>query len=86
MKRGEPVIKLPPPTVYPHATDNVRLRPKLKKPDRELSAEEVAVNPQLAPKPLRRMMGFREWCEKVYDPQRNGSNQSSTTRGVDVKS
>ena len=67
MKRGEPVIKLPPPTVYPNAIDNVKLRPKLKKPDRELSAEEVAANPQLAPKP-KRMMGFREWCEKVYKP------------------
>ena len=86
MKRGEPVIKLPPPTVYPHAIDNVKLRPKLKKPDRELSAEEVAADFQLAPRPLKRMMGFREWCEKVYDPQRNGSNQSSTARGVDVKS
>lgn len=85
MKRGEPVIKLPPPTVYSNAIDNVKLRPKLKKPDRELSAEEVAVNPQLSPK-HKRMMGFREWCEKVYDPQRNGSNQSSTTREVDLKS
>lgn len=86
MKRGEPVIKLPPPTVYSNAIDNVKLRPKLKKPDRELSAEEVAASPQHAPQPLRRMMGFREWCEKVYEPQRNASNQPSTTRKVDLKS
>ena len=80
MKRGEPVIKLPPPTVYPNAIDNVRLRPKLKKPDKELSAEEVAANPQLAPKPLKRMMGFREWCEKVHDSPRSSNTRQETVR------
>jgi hypothetical protein len=64
MKRGEPLIKLPPPTVYPNAIDNVKLRPKLKKPDRDVIGEDAAEVALLNPK---RMMGFREWCEKVWD-------------------
>jgi hypothetical protein len=67
MKSGEPPIKPPPPTVYPNTVDNVKLRPKLKKSDRELSAEqpyEATQEDILTPK---RMMGFRECCEKVYD-------------------
>ena len=67
MKRGEPVIKLPPPTVYPNTVDNVKLRPKLKKPDREIAAEEATADVVSRPKPLKRMMGFREWLERVYD-------------------
>jgi hypothetical protein len=64
MKRGEPLIKLPTLTVYPNAIDNVKLRPKLKKSDRVVIGEDAAEVALLNPK---RMMGFREWCEKVWD-------------------
>ncbi len=64
MKRVEALIKLPPPTLYPNAIDNVKLRPKLKKSDRDVIGEDAAEVALLNPK---RMMGFREWCEKVYD-------------------
>ena len=66
MKRVEALIKLPPPTLYPNAIDNVKLRPKLKKSDRDVIGEDAAEVALLNPK---RMMGFREWCEKVSTPE-----------------
>jgi hypothetical protein len=56
-----------------NTVDNVKLRPKLKEPDREVAVDE-------APKPLKRMMGFREWCEKVYEPSKAASTRLETDR------
>ncbi len=67
MKRRIPSLRVEPPTVYSNAIDNVNLKPKLKKPDIELTAESAPQEQTPELKLLRRMMGFREWCEKVYD-------------------
>ena len=67
MKLRIPSLRVEPPTVYSNAIDNVNLKPKLKKPDIKLAAESAPQEQTPEVKPLKRMMGFREWCEKVWD-------------------
>ena len=66
---------------------NIKLNPKLKKPSKDaVPSDENSASTTNDSTFKKQIMGFREWCEKVYDPQRNGSNQPSTTRKVDLKS
>ena len=67
-------------------TAQVNLKPKLKRPDKDAEPANVPHRPQDDPKFAKQIMGFREWCEKVWDPKQKVRDQSSTTREMDLKS
>lgn len=47
---------------------NIKLNPKLKKPSKDaLPPDELPVLTTNDPAFKKQIMGFREWCEKVYD-------------------
>jgi hypothetical protein len=50
-------------------SSTVTIRPSLKKPEPEKKFPVEGVTYQLheMPIPPKRMMGFKEWCEKVWD-------------------
>jgi len=47
--------------------DTIKLRPKLKQPDKDGVPADIPLQAQHDPKFAKQIMGFREWCEKVYD-------------------
>ena len=57
------------PTVSPRRVprSTVTIRPKLKKVDPSFPVEGVTYQLHEKPIPPKRMMGFKEWCEKVWD-------------------
>jgi len=68
------------------STAQVNLKPKLKRPDKDAEPANVPHQTQDDPKFAKQIMGFREWCEKVWDPKQKVRDQSSTTREMDLKS
>ena len=47
---------------------NIKLNPKLKKPSKDaLPPDELSASTTNDPTFKKQLMGFREWCEKVYD-------------------
>lgn len=62
----------PPPSPSPQALvrralDNIKQRPKLNYPDKDGIPADVPLQAQHDPKFAKQIMGFREWCEKVWD-------------------
>ena len=49
------------------STAQVNLKPKLKRPDKDAEPADVPHRPQDDPKFAKQIMGFKEWCEKVWD-------------------
>ncbi len=71
MKPLYPRIRFSPLTAARRSlSSTVNLRPKLKKPEPEKKFPVEGVtylfNDEAQPK-RKRLMGFREWCEKVWD-------------------
>lgn len=47
---------------------NIKLNPKLKKPSKDaLPPDELSASTTNDPEFKKQIMGFREWCEKVWD-------------------
>ena len=47
---------------------NIKLNPKLKKPSKDaVPPDELSASITNDPTFKKQMMGFREWCEKVWD-------------------
>ena len=47
---------------------NIKLNPKLKTPSKDaLPPDELSASTTNDPTFKKQLMGFREWCEKVYD-------------------
>jgi hypothetical protein len=54
----------------------IKLRPKLKDPSQDaLPPDERAVTPTNDPAFKKQIMGFKEWCEKVYEPAHRRSGR-----------
>jgi len=49
------------------STAQVNLKPKLKRPDKDAEPADVPHQAQDDPKFAKQIMGFKEWCEKVWD-------------------
>ena len=65
---------------------NIKLNPKLKKPSKDaVPPDEHSASVTNDPTFKKQLMGFREWCEKVWDPNQKVSDQSSTTCEMDLK-
>ena len=59
-KNAEDGVKCP--------VETIQLRPKLKRPSKDaLPRDELSTVPTNDPAFTKQIMGFREWCEKVYD-------------------
>jgi hypothetical protein len=48
-------------------SNTVIIRPKLKKVDPSIPVEGVTYQLHEKPIPPKRMIGFKEWCEQVWD-------------------
>ena len=60
---------------------NIKLNPKLKKPSKDaLPPDELPVSTTNDPAFKKQIMGFREWCEKVYEPSRSSSTRPGNVR------
>ena len=62
------------------AFNNIELRPKLKHPDKDGVPADIPLQAQHDPKFAKQIMGFREWCEKVYQPSRPANTRQETDR------
>ena len=77
-----PITPLPSPSpqdLFRRAFSRIKLRPKLKKTDPHITPENAISQISEAPLLKRRQMGFKEWCEKVYEP----SCAASTRQEID---
>ena len=55
---------------------NIKLNPKLKKPSKDaLPPDELSASVTNDPAFKKQIMGFREWCEKVWDKQHPSPRQ-----------
>ena len=53
---------------FKRSLEHIKLRPKLKAPSKHaLPPDEALVAPTEDPTFKKQIMGFREWCENVYD-------------------
>lgn len=60
---------------------NIKLNPKLKKPSKDaLPPDELSTSTTNDPTFKKQIMGFREWCEKVYEPSRSSNNHPGNAR------
>jgi hypothetical protein len=85
MKPIYPRIRFSPliPAARRSLSNTVNVRPKLKKPEPEARFPVEGVTYQFndeAQPPKKRLMGFREWCEKVYEPSKAASTRPGTVR------
>jgi hypothetical protein len=60
--------------------DMINRRPKLEHPDKDGVPADVPLQAQNDPKFARQIMGFREWCETVYEPTPATSTRQETDR------
>lgn len=64
---------------------NIKLNPKLKKPAKDaLPPDELPVSTTNDPAFKKQIMGFREWCEKVYD-RRDAADRGRGPSNRDVR-
>jgi hypothetical protein len=60
---------------------NIKLNPKLKAPSKDaLPPDELSASTTNDPEFKKQIMGFREWCEKVYEPSRSSNNHLGNAR------
>jgi hypothetical protein len=62
------------------STAQINLRPKLKRRDKNADSPDTQRQDHEDSKFARQIMGFREWCEKVYEPSRSASTGQETVR------
>ena len=68
-----PTTPLPSPSpqeLFRRAFSKINLRPKLRKTDPHITPENNIFQIAEAPLPKKRQMGFREWCENVWDKRK----------------
>ena len=60
---------------------NIKLNPKLKKPSKDaLPPDELPVSTTDDPAFKKQIMGFREWCEAVYEPSHSSNTRPGSVR------